>query len=218
MTAPDTPPANTLIPVRGIVATFPDPQDLRRELRLRLEAEFARARQAQGEIHVPEDTYDLQRKLAAVREALEAYGRAFADAGKQVRGMQQEQLVDAVGEQDGIPNQGLTVPDPEGDVRLSLEHVNAREFDLDQLVGVVAIIAAGQWPQVDSTRSPTALAALAIGTFLELGKFEPQVTKVKAYAAQVARQGSDDLASVLTGAIQEKDPAYKGIKFERKSP
>jgi hypothetical protein len=205
----------TLIPLSHMTLQLPDPQILRRKLTDALESEFARARAAQGEILVPEDTFDLQRKLAAAHEILTGYARAFADAGKRVASMQEEQLVDAVGEQAGVPNQGLTVPDAAGDVRLSLDFATARDFDLDQLIAVVVLDEVRRWVS-DPEGEPEELAEAAIRRFLGLGKFEPQVTKVKAYAKAVARAGADDLASVVSGAVRDRPPTYKGVKFERK--
>lgn len=211
----------TLIPLSDMTLQLPDPQVLRNRLTDTLESEFARARAAQGEVAVPEDTFALQRKLAAAHELLTGYARAFTAAGKRVSGMQEEQLIDAVGEQDHVPNQGLTIPDPAGDVRLSLDMTKFRSFDLDQLIGVVvaqvcAAALAVPFEEIEEEGLEGVVEA-GIRTVLELGKFEPQVTKVVAYAKTVARSGADDLSSVVSGAVRTRTE-YRGVKFERKQP
>lgn len=221
-----------LEPIPTIVANLPHPNDLRRQLRTTLGAAYTAALAARGAVHVPEDTFEIQRRLAVTWEAFDGYARAFADAKKLVAEMQFEQLVEAVGEQDGIPNQGLTIPDTEGDVHLSREHAKARTFDFDTLIQVVAAEVAGEMiagakaeGEYISEAGGTVLdehdltdgIRVAINRFLELGKFEPQITKVNAYAQVIARHGDDRRSSVVTGAVTEKQ-TFKGVKFERKKP
>src|SRR5690348_1642509 len=129
---PDLHPGKDLVP---LLAEMPDPQALRQAIREALETAYQSARAAVGDIHVPEDTYALQRSLGAVRERFADYSTAFRDGLKRIGGMQSEMLVEAVGEQDGVPNQGLTIPDREGDILLGLDTANAYDFNLEQLIG-----------------------------------------------------------------------------------
>lgn len=218
---------------------LPDPVELRRMITEKLEAGYAELRKQQGDVHVPEDTFGMQRALAATRERFADWAAAFRDGAKRLGQMQEEQLIEAVGEQvsavsqvgidgepeyrgTGVPNQGLTIPDAAGDVRLSVDFKTERDFDQSQLIAVVATrvattadvtlgVAARQSP---SDSDLATLIADGIREFLAMGKFEPQVTKVSAYGKQVARQGEDHLAGVLSGAVTARK-VYQGVSMKR---
>lgn len=211
---------NELQPFAEGVRGLPDPTDLRKALRAAVDRAYLASITARGEVTRPEDTFDVQRSLAAVRDLFADYARVFSDMRKLIGQLQEEQLIEAVGEQAGVPNQPLTVPDPEGDVRLGIDLERVHSIDPEQLIAVVS---------THVTESSLALASLlpavreqvraeiasGIRLFLTLGKYEAQVTKVRSYAADLAREGSDDLASVVSGTIRTFT-TYKGIKFERK--
>lgn len=213
---------NELQPFAEGVRGLPDPTDLRKALRAAVDRAYLASVTARGEVTRPEDTFDVQRSLAAVRDLFTDYARVFSDMRKLIGQLQEEQLIDAVGEQAGVPNQPLTVPDPEGDVRLGLQLDKVYSFDTEQLITVVS---------THITESSLALASLlpavreqvraeianGIRLFLSLGKFDGQVSKVRSYAADLAREGCDDLASVVSGTIRDFT-TYKGLKFERKEP
>jgi hypothetical protein len=217
---------------------LPSPTELRRLIHDNLEKGYQHLRDAQGEVHTPEDTFRMQRALAATRERFTDWAAAFREGARRIAEMQQEQLIEAVGERHstashvgidgepeyrptGVPNQGLTVPDPAGDFRLSLDFTTARDFDLDQLVKVVALEAAGyaigagaDLPEGAELAPYTGMVEAGIRRFLELGKFEPQVTKVNAYAQHVARTGDDLMASVVNGSITSRK-VYQGVSVKR---
>jgi hypothetical protein len=214
----DQQPANWLEP-QDPTFRLPTPTELRRMIREALENSYAELVAARGDVHTPEDTFHLQRLLAHTKENFTDWAAAFRDGAKRIAGMQEEQLIDAVGEQDGIPLAGLTVPDPEGDVRLSLDTARVHTFDLDQLIQVVSLDtmehAIFEPEKVGVTQGGgEELIAAGIRRFLELGKFEPQVSKVTAYAKQVARDGDDNLASVVSGTIKTTTE-YKGVALKR---
>jgi hypothetical protein len=205
------------------VSGLREPTELRRELRTRIQEAYALLARERGEVHVPEDTFDMQRRLGAERDRFAAYGAAFTDAVKLLKQLMEEELAEAVGEQEGVPNQGLTIPDAEGDIRLSLDTSNVYEIDVDQIVGVFGAEYLRNLPenypdgQADLDQLVTGLVFATFELVTSLGKFEPQVSKVKRYAATLARSGRDRESSVVTGAISETHP-YKGVRFERKSP
>ncbi len=200
-----------------IVAQMPRPQDLRAAVRRALEEGYQAARVAQGTVTMPADTFALQRALAGVHETFTDYAAAFRDAAKRVAGMQCEQLIDAVGEQDGTPNQGLTIPDADGDVVLSLDTPKSYTFDLEQIIAVVTSEHSAGFNVSEEYRAGLEeLMKGAIYRMLLLGKFEPQVTKVTAYAKELARQGLDGLSAVVSSAMRSTTD-YKGVKFTRKA-
>jgi len=218
----------TLRPLHHLTANLPDPNALKWSLREQLETAYQAALELRGEAQLPEDTYDIQRALAAATDALKAYSGVFYDLRRYVSQLVEEQLIDAVGEQTrmasqagidgepeytgtGTPNQGLRIPDPAGDVVLSLDNANSYDFDVEQLIA--AVVSAAMTEHL--TEDLPAVLERTLRTFLALGKFDPQVSKVRDYARQRARQGDDQAASVITSAIR-KTVTYKGVKYERK--
>lgn len=215
--------------VPALVSGLREPTDLKRELRARIQEAYAELVAERGEVHVPEDTFAMQRRLGLERDRFAAYASAFTEVTKLLRTLMEEELVEAVGEQDGIPNQGLTIPSADGDIHLSLDTAKVYDIDMDQLLAVhtsQTLNTVDELDMLDNTRAPTKdeVAALVttvidatVGTVLSWGKFELQISKVRAYAATLARNGRDDASAVVTGAISESHP-YRGVKFERKSP
>lgn len=204
--------------VPALVEGLREPVTLKRELLQRIQEAYAELSRERGAVHVPEDTFALQRLLGIERDRFTQYAAVFGAVVKLLKQLMEEELVEAVGEQDGIPNQGLTVPDGEGDIRLSLDNPRVYSIDLDQIRAV--IIDQACYYGSDSANRLDLIesgANAAMDALLALGKFELQVSKVKAYAATLARSGRDKESSIVTGAITETHP-YKGIKFERKDP
>lgn len=210
--------------VPALVEGLRAPDQLGRELVQRVQEAYAELYKQRGQVHTPEDTFAMVRLLGIERDRFTNYGAAFTKVVKLLKQLMEEELVEAVGEQDGIPNQALTVPDSEGDIRLSLDTPRVYSIDMDQLLavhyghmlnGLPEDFPDGSW----SSREEFArhIAAVTMVTILSWGKFEPQVSKVRAYAATLARSGDDKSSSVVSGAITEEHP-YKGVRFERKDP
>lgn len=213
--------------VLALVSGLREPTELGREVRQQLQEAYARRyaeREAQGGVQTAEDTFAMQRSLAGVRELFEGYARVFKEGAKLTGQLQQEELVEAVGEQKGKPNQGMTVPSSEGDIVLKLDHTNSHDIDVDQLVAVLALEAMDRLGQSTGVPTPAHLEEhlVAMVTFVcevmaSWGSFAPQVSKVRAYAAELARAGQDKRAAQVTGAIVTTK-TYKGVGFERKTP
>lgn len=215
----------TLVPIQPL-DVMPAPADLRQLLLTRLEQGVQEMRTARGTVHQPEDTYPLQRALSSATEILGDYGRAFADAARVARQIAEEELIEAVGDQDGIPNEGLTVPDARGDVRVAPDFENKYSFDVDELLAVVAWVAVVdmELPLADHVAHGADQKALqqvlhdgvmaALKKLLDLGAFMPGVRAVDAYAKEVARAGDDGLSAVVRGT-KKKTRRYKGVKITR---
>lgn len=203
--------------VPALVRNLPDGLVLKRELLQRIRTAYAELDAERGEVHVPEDTFRMQRLLAASRDQFDAYLEAFKAAVAELKAIQEEELVLAVGEQNGVPNQGLTVPDAEGDIRLALDAPRSHDIDLSQLVAVLVTVLQDNASEDSDTQFAIQYAVEETVKALQgWGKVEPQVTKVKAWAATLARNGRDQDASVVKGAIREQTPTYRGVKFERR--
>ena len=209
--------------------TMPSPRNVSQILRDQLHAGVLSERARRGETHQPEDFFPMQRSLAAVIDVAKDYEYAFRNARREAEAIAEEELVDAVGEQDGHPNQALTVPDSEGDLRIVPQVANSYEIDQDALHSAVAfsmLASPGMADQVidampmDQRAATEDLLATmltqAMNVLCTLGKFEPQVSKVRAFAKELARMPEGDgVSATVTGAIR-KTTDYRGVKIERK--
>jgi hypothetical protein len=215
---------------------LPTARSIRAELRTQLNGAVLAERNRRGEVHQPEDTWGMQRSLASVIEVCGEYSRAFADAAKEARQIAEEELIEAVGEQDGTPNQGMTVPDAEGDVKISLDTRNGYEIATDALYSAVAfaqllggdlvnsVVASVstefETPEIGKETEGILAEAMAraMAELCTLGKFEPQVSKVRVFAKELAREpGGDGVSATVTSAIK-KTTQYRGVKIERTEP
>jgi hypothetical protein len=82
-----------------------------------LRASATQLRSGRGTVVVPEDTYDLVRRLTAGEEVLTQWAQAFTDAAKEARALVEEEALTALGEYPGVegaPASSLFVPDGEG--------------------------------------------------------------------------------------------------------
>lgn len=222
---------------------LPAPHDLVGMLRAQLEEVVSNARKNRGEVLTPEDTFDIQLGLAQVIEGLTDYGRAFTKVAREAKGYVEDELIEAVGEQDGIPTSGLKVPDPDGTtVVISRDTSNVYTFDMHALLNAVAFMVMESWSVTDrvldlarghlATESHTERAAIrqelenylagrllaALEQLTQLGKVEPQVTKVGTFTESLARMpGGPMIASTVTGTTRKK-PVYKGVSIKREQP
>lgn len=211
-----------------LVEGLPDPQALKRVVKERIQQAYADLHAARGEVLQPEDTYDLHRRLQATREQMESYGRGFAEVAKLIGQLQQEELVEAVGEQDGVPLSGLTIPTAGGDIVVapSFKRVNDIEPQAVQDAIVNGVVEAWMEPvehaAVHSTEtleeSLRELVAQALTVLIGTGKWEPQVTKLKATAQEWARSGHDQLAAKLMKTHTVRQKYQDKVDVTRKEP
>ncbi|HEY2101421.1 MAG TPA: hypothetical protein VGH72_33495 [Pseudonocardia sp.] len=214
--------------------TLPTARNIRTVLREQIEAGVITERRRRGDVHQPEDTFPMQRSLADVIRACLEYRDAFDFARKEALAIAEEELITAVGDQDGIPASPLTVPDAEGDVKITLDTQNEYDIDPDALRSAVAFAVLSdsaelierlfredirQTPDQDWDEREGILAQLitdALTMLGTLGKFTPQVSKVRAFAAELARTpGGDGVSSTVSSSIR-KNVRYRGVKVERK--
>jgi hypothetical protein len=221
-----TEPRDTRLEVAG--TQLPSAQSIAAVLRGQLNAAVLAERQRRGTVALPEDIWPMLRALGRVVETCGEYSRAFGTAAKEAKAVAEEELIDAVGESDGVPNQGMTVPDAEGDVVVSLDTLNQHEYDRDALFGAVAfdvmenleavghLLIALETSTDAFTEAVTDLLILAFGRLCETGKFEPQVTKVRALLKTLGRQNNADGVVSSVTSTYRKRTIYKGVKVERK--
>jgi len=227
-----------------VTARFPDHHTLAEALRDGVNTTLARLREERGPVHVAEDVFDTVRWMAGTAEKLDDYGRAFASAAATVRQYAEDELADAVGEQDGVPTSNLTVPDVDGsNIKLTKATSNTHTIDPDALLsavafavladldlaGNVALALDDRYDRVELAARSTCDAAWekadellaealmeAMRRYVALGSFGPQVTKVKAFALELARQ-DPAVASTVSGAVKTTK-GYAGVKMTREHP
>lgn len=209
--------------------TMPSARSIAAELKHQLNAAVLAERERRGEVRLAEDTWPMHRALARVAETCGEYSRAFTSAAKEARQVVEEELIDIVGESDGMPSQGMTVPDADGDVAITLDTTNVHSYDRDALYSAVAFevmesmrseVDAFLDPHLDGDEAENSMASLlilAMQRLTELGKFEPQVSKVRAFVLELARQpGADGVVSTVTSSHRLRH-IYKGVKVDRKA-
>jgi hypothetical protein len=208
--------------------TMPAPHDLVGILRERLDALVLQLRAERGEVHAPEDVYVPMRRLGALAEGLGDYGRAFSKVAGEVRGHIQDELELAVGEQDGIPNSGMRVPDEDGtDLLVSLDTRNEYNIDTAVVINGVALQTMSMFPGVarnialDDDEADEELLRILVAAMVQLiacGTFKPQVTKVRALATEIARTDPKVASTITSMLATAKRTEFKGVKIKREQP
>lgn len=226
-----------LVPLPPTVASLPSPREFGRLLREWMESEILRVRAERGEVNTPEDTFELVRSLQRLRELLQEYAHTMTSVANIAAQEVQEELLNAVGEQDGVPLSGLTVPDLDGtEIKMSINAPRTHHIDQATVLDVLVADALDSLDVINATVEHAVAMALdpetaadsreqletilagalrvAIDRALELGTYSQQVTKVKAFAKRLAGAGQDKLAGVVTASIKTTTE-YSGIKVAR---
>lgn len=216
--------------------TLPASRDLARVLQEGLDHMLAELYEARGgmEVEKPEDAYPALRRLGATSETARDYGRTFTAFARKVEDAAGENLSLMFGEQDGIPNNGVKVPDLDGTLLdVKPDYLNEYAFDVDALISgaITSLMRDETFRELagamfyaefagEVENAETALAEVmsrTVKAVLTLGKFQPQVTKVRALARELSQAGEDGVASTLTDATT-KTVKHKGTKIVREQP
>lgn len=226
-----------------IVVTLPEALDnldamraaapaVRQHLIDRLRAEAATVRETRGTVVVPEDTYDLVRRLVAAEEVLRQWSQAFLDAAKEAVALSEEEALTAMGGYPGVeeaPSGSLFVPDGEGQ-RIAVTpdwKPGESTWDVDTLAAWVAERVVDDEARPDGSElgaEPTpvwtngeavSLCRDAIDKLLRLGRFTPAAAKVEAERKRLAGLQRDSDAAVLRQVRTVGPRQYKGVKITR---
>lgn len=220
-----------LEPLPSIFDKLPTASDLKRQVLTAIDTGYSQLAEARGAVTRPEDTYEVQRRLAGAVDTLTEFEKAFRDGRKALNAYQKDEFELALGDREVQPRESMTVPDAEGDLRVSADTENKYAIDVDELASVAIASTMGSlasWVtdivNGDDEVPPDRLEGVlvdamlnAINALLQCGKFEPQVTRTRAYADTLAREGNDPLAAAVNSAIK-KTVKLKGVKVERKFP
>lgn len=220
-----------------LVAALPQPADLAAMIITHIENDVAALRagiEHSGGIVSPADVFEIHRHVQQAAELVAEYLRKLKDVSTHLKGIQEEALADATGADDqGNPLSSLIVPDADGDIKITRRSKNTHTITPEQVLPAFASMFADQHvdqimdamdgtiPNSAEERARVGVAVAeaildALGSIKELGKFDPQVTKVRAYADHLARNGQDGAAGIVRAAITTTRE-YDGITVERKT-
>lgn len=223
--------SDDLVPLPPQIQGIPSPRDVGTMLVANLAVRVHHARQARGTTRQPEDVYALVRSLGGAKEMLEDYARSFTTAATEAKHWIDEELIEAVGEHDGIPRSGLKVPDTDGtDLHLTLNTPNSHTIDQPAVIAAIIgnTLAATRDTEPDNLPGEdydayrdryeawmVHVIERVVDQVLAVGSYSMQVSKVNAYAVALAGEGEDHLAGVVRGSVTTTSN-YRGIKVERK--
>lgn len=203
----------------AVLEAMPDAQVVKRRLLEAINAEYHVITTARGEVVNAEAVFPAVRKVASWHEQAKDLKGAFEAARKLTADLLEDELVAVGGEQNGVPNQrSLKVPDAGGDIRVTVKTSNVHHIDVEALISATTAVhlGGGEVAQIvdivngdHATIGPDQLDDVlaeivsdAVRSVLACGKFEPQITKVTAYADAIARGGEDQLSGVVRDAIR----------------
>lgn len=204
---------------------------LRAQLEHALATAVAEMRAARGTVVTQEDTYELVRRLAHAQSVFGQWAAAFTAAGKACTGHIEDELITAVGEQDGVPMSRMVVPTGGQEYVVSPKYrAGTDRWDVASILGVVCDLAvAGQpVPTTDPDNDGLQAHEKALREYASevagdachklmglLSSPKWSSTKVDALRRQVAGSTDGDrMAGVLGQARVKGERVYEGVTVE----
>jgi hypothetical protein len=188
-------------------------------------------RQGRGTVIVPEDVFDLVRRVTAAEEVLRQWAQAFTSAAAECVAIAEEEALTANGPYPGVeeaPSGSLFVPDGAGQriaVRPEWKPGDA-VFDVPTLIGWLiddevsntqaAVDRAGPGAQgawsADDARQ---IARNVVDRLLGLGRFTPGAKALDALRKRLAEQQRDTDAAVIRQVRSTGPRRYMGVRVTR---
>jgi hypothetical protein len=204
---------------------------LRRDLIVSLRGAALQVRQARGTVVVPEDTYDLVRRVVSAGESLRSVAEAFLAAAAEADAIAEEEALAVSGaELDGMLTASLFVPDGAGQrIAVRPDYTSGSStWDVHSLVGWVAEDEARDYVTTldhNEDRGSEERQAL-VASYAEfgralvervhtLGKFAPGATAVEQLRKRLAEQQRDADAAVIRQVRSVGPRTYRGVKVTR---
>ena len=207
-------------PVETHLPGLPEPGKVRAGLQEQFDRAVAKERERRGEVRRPSDTWVMVRAVEGFRTLVGDYARALTSVADDAKSVLEEELFEAHGEQDGIPNGPLQVPG-DGEV-ITVKAKTQNEYDIDsfQVMAALAALEAKRWqgdPTVpDPADDPERFGmAVAMAALRMMGAADLKVTRVKALAMELGLAGEDGLSQVVSDAIRKRR-VFKGIDVQHK--
>ncbi len=201
--------------------------EVRAQLIEHTRAAAAQFRAARGTVVVPEDTYELVRRLAAAEEVMRQWAQAFDAAAKEAVALMEEEAVTAVGGYPGYeeaPSGSLFVPDGAGQ-RIAVTpdwKPGDSTWDVDTLAGWIAeqtVADEGVGLDTDhavfTAQEAVSLVRDGIDKLRRLGRFTPGASLIDAERKRLAGLQRDSDAAVLRQVRTVGPRQYRGVKVTR---
>lgn len=216
--------------LEAVTRGLPTHHELAQALRDGVNATIARLERERPQTGQREDLFPTARWMQSTAERMDDYARAFSSGAATVRQYAEDILLQAVGEQDGVPlENSLRVPDADGDIKFTAKVDAVREFDLGTLFASLAAViiedSRGTEPEQEAGEAEPAyleryegwmaeLLVQAMSDATGLAAYKPRITDVRKLIASLARSGKDGLSAQVRGAIEERR-RLNGVKMER---
>jgi hypothetical protein len=187
-------------------------------------------RKGRGTVVVPEDTYDLVRRVTAAEEVLRQWSQAFTAAAAECVAIAEEEALTANGSYPGVeeaPSGSLFVPDGSG-WRIAVRpdwHSGESAWDVPSLVGwlvddeiadaTAALRNDGQLLTPAVEEYAREVARGVVDRLLALGRYTPGASKIEALRRRLAGQQRDDDAAVIRQVRSVGPRRYAGVKVTR---
>jgi hypothetical protein len=182
-------------------------------------------RKGRGTVVVPEDTYDLVRRVTAAEEVLRQWAQAFTAAAAECVAIAEEEALTANGPYPGVdeaPSGSLFVPDGAGQ-RIVVRpdwHSGDSTWDVPTLIAWLiddeaadqrARVGEFEWTEDDARQ----LAQEVVERLLALGRYTPAASKVEALRKRLAEAQRDTDAAVLRQVRTVGPRRYAGVRVTR---
>jgi hypothetical protein len=194
-------------------------------------------RAGRGTVIVPEDTYDLVRRVTAAEEVLRQWAQAFTAAAAECVAIAEEEALTAVGGLPGYeeaPAGSLFVPDGAGQ-RIAVTpdwKPGESTWDVDTLKAWLAeqvvadearkpdpdLVMPGEEPgdvPVWTNAEAVSLVRDGMDRLTDLGTFSPGIKKLDALRKKLSERGRDTDAGVIRQVRSVGLRAYRGVKVSR---
>jgi len=203
---------------------------LRRDLIASLRSAATAVRQARGTVVVPEDTYDLVRRVVSAGESLRSMAEAFTAAAREADAIAGEEALAVSGaELDGTLLSSLFVPDGAGQrIAVRADYASGSStWDVPSLVGWLAEdeardhVASSASDELSTEQEEAAVADLVeygrglVDRLLLLGTFSPGAKLVDGLRKRLAEQQRDADAAVVRQVRTVGPRTYLGVKITR---
>lgn len=193
-----------------------------------MRAAASAVRAGRGTVVVPEDTYDLVRRLTAAEEVMRQWAQAFNAAAAEAVALMEEEALTAMGEYPGVeeaPSGSLFVPDGEGQRIAVTPQWKAGEttWDVDTLCAWIAervVEDEHVTPEVEggpcwTNEEAVSLIRDGLDKLRRLGRFTPGASLIEAERKRLAGLQRDSDAAVLRQVRSVGPRKYQGVKVTR---
>jgi hypothetical protein len=203
---------------------MPPPEAFAKELLDEFRNAVARERAGRGEVEVADDVFVMVRAVEAFRDLIGGYSRGLKKVDDDAKAVHAEELLEVHGDQEGIPQGRLYVPDDDGTLIPSVKPDVDTIYNIDagQILSVIALWLSAQW-QDDPARpepaeAPEKFAVAVTQRVMEMlgATAKIKITHARGLREQLRAHGEDLLAETTEDAIRAgTSHKFKGVTVDR---